>query len=915
MMNVPSDEANTQCLDFTECEEVTDARVDTILSTLDSDQVDMLRDAFIYMDRDSDGFLSEEDIMLRVKECVETPHFHELQNDLPSLFAAADQDGDGKLSLTEFLFSYAMGSGVVHAEVINRCIERVRVRLTDEQVLILQENFHRMDVDGDGFLDSNELERALRSTLSKRYPDLKTENYHQYVGSVLDSADSDHDGRLSLAEFIRSFQEDQGVLPAMYAERICTGAAGEDEDVGENLNTQQDEDSRRTKSRDGAFVQTHPNVAACEQSNERRTNVDHHTIGNAPRSREELCAIFNTLDVARRGYLCTRDLYEQLWAQLGRYTEVEDAKEKEKSKNEGSECSRDGLDGLQRRVRDVAMLLLRAVSLEQSSEAVTLLTATPVPASSNASCELVSSSSNAANTHTHTHKQSPNRQNKQQPKLSVAHVHKESRPVLSIGAFVTLFTRGLDGLMTRMHPAQEVWAHRACDTLTAIHRSGELRRRVDMQPAHPAVDAPAPPFHAEGEVVDYLALTELLATLLTPVFPSWAPTTIQAVGMAVVYGIAHLSTTASMCTVTPNVTGERGGDVEQSGSAAAPHLHPPAPAPAPAARCLDCETCIHVLRTDDVTAPRLPVRESAEALAARTPSAPRGHRSILFTPATTPRALSSPRSDDNHDNDKEEPVKECTDDAAGEVEKSAAPPSRRRPTVHASTVQLVPVVSLHRRDTVPPPPEPKQATPHSLPVLPSVRQSPFTMPSAPSSRCPQHEPAMGKQLPALTSLTSPWKRRVPTTSTDPTTVLAPLLSRHSSLTAERPVGPGAVKAKSPHLERCDCHGAGCAICAAGAMAADEAAAACQGPRRRLGGHANPLALSEEELYKLFQSYDTDKVGYLDREWFKKTYANMEQFGLEVTPSELNARFSRYARGSKKIYFNEFCVLMLQRAQM
>ncbi|KAG5472558.1 hypothetical protein LSCM1_03962 [Leishmania martiniquensis] len=200
--------------------------VAAILRSLAPEEVDMLRDTFIYMDRDSDGFLSREEMMAQVAACVGPERFPPLQEYLVPLFQVADKDHDGRLSLTEFLMAFADGPGVVPAEVVNSCVADVRVRLADEEISALQSHFSRIDTKRDGVIDPEELEVALRGHLLTRFPDLTEENFKEIVSVVMASADTDRNGVLSLSEFIRSYQEDQGVLPATFLESAQGSQAG-----------------------------------------------------------------------------------------------------------------------------------------------------------------------------------------------------------------------------------------------------------------------------------------------------------------------------------------------------------------------------------------------------------------------------------------------------------------------------------------------------------------------------------------------------------------------------------------------------------------------------------------------------------------------------------------------------------------
>ncbi|CUG91038.1 calmodulin-related protein, putative [Bodo saltans] len=197
-------------------QEEADPTVSAIIRNLSSDEIDMLRDAFIHMDRDSDGFVGLEEMMASVRFAVGDERYPALRSYLEPMFHVADKDKDSRLSLTEFLSSFAEGPGVVPADVINQCVSSIRVRLSDEEIAALQENFFRIDKNQDGYIDRDELTVALKEILLAKFPDLTDHTFGEIVTVVLASADSDNDGKLSLSEFIRSFQEDQGVLPAAF---------------------------------------------------------------------------------------------------------------------------------------------------------------------------------------------------------------------------------------------------------------------------------------------------------------------------------------------------------------------------------------------------------------------------------------------------------------------------------------------------------------------------------------------------------------------------------------------------------------------------------------------------------------------------------------------------------------------------
>lgn len=44
-------------------------------------------------------------------------------------------------------------------------------------------------------------------------------------------------------------------------------------------------------------------------------------------------------------------------------------------------------------------------------------------------------------------------------------------------------------------------------------------------------------------------------------------------------------------------------------------------------------------------------------------------------------------------------------------------------------------------------------------------------------------------------------------------------------------------------------------------------------------NVNPNPMFEDDMRRLFQMYDVEHKGYLDRNTFKKTYMEMEQYGV------------------------------------
>lgn len=179
----------------------------------------MLRDAFIKLDADGDGFISRQELHDQLQKYSPPARFPSMWPYQERIFEVADWDADNRLSLLEFLSSFADGPGVVPHDIIATCTEGVKIRFTDEELEALRERFHEIDKNQDNFIDKDELLAAMREVLSVKYPKMSDAELEDIVASVIATADADRDGKLNLSEFIRSYQEDQGVLPTAFTGR------------------------------------------------------------------------------------------------------------------------------------------------------------------------------------------------------------------------------------------------------------------------------------------------------------------------------------------------------------------------------------------------------------------------------------------------------------------------------------------------------------------------------------------------------------------------------------------------------------------------------------------------------------------------------------------------------------------------
>jgi Ca2+-binding EF-hand superfamily protein len=700
--------------------------VAAILRSLAPEEVDMLRDAFIYMDKDSDGYVSKEELMAKVAACVGPDRFGPLQEYLVPLFSVADKDGDGRLSLTEFLTAFADGPGVVPAEVVNCCVAGVRVRLTDEEISALQDSFRRIDTKQDGVVDAAELEAALREHLLTKFPDLTGENFKEIVSVVMNSADTDGNGVLSLSEFIRSYQEDQGVLPATFLEPSMN----------------------------------HPSTA--RQLSEEETTV--------------LREAFAVLDRDDDGFVGVEDLYNALWDTLG--SGVED----------------------QNQIRDL--------------------------------CDLI---------------------------MMIAGGSKRGQ--LTVTDFIRGFLSNVYLMQVPVAVAQER-VRVACDKLKEMHDSGELEKLVLV---YEDLDSDGDGYVARAEMVN------VLKTLFRDAFPCWDDEMLTSVMTAIVVGAEtnsgnrlSLEEFIRSFVEGPGALGSQAGrtwEASSGGLAIVPKPQPSSASPVNAAAAAAAvaaeprrERCLSAATDEDL----LRISEAVRVLYAREGKGGCISHTALHDSITQLYTDDPVQGEKMYQYALQQFVRSRSD----------------------GTLEWSENVQIEEDDD-----EEAEAGAEPLSAPAAAAAGAAVVPSTPDAKAAAAAHArVGK-----TGTFGEGMRTQPKTasvadrsgSSSSATSIKGTRTRSAQKLVATPQKPSALDGLNVLQEDC----------------------------------SSSNAYFNEDLQQQFNKFDVDHKGYLDREAFKKAYIQMEHFGLEPSPLEVDLRFRRYAHGSDKIYFNEFCILMLQRARM
>lgn len=148
---------------------------------LSEEQVGEIREAVALFDKDGDGTISARELSAAMHVLGQTP----TDGDVASMLASVDANGDGVIDFEEFV---ALMSVFFHHQGLHADGDGAN----EEQDLV--KTFRVFDRDGDGFISSEEL----RIAFVNRGEQLDDGQ----VAAMMRLADTDGDGRVSLAEFL-----------------------------------------------------------------------------------------------------------------------------------------------------------------------------------------------------------------------------------------------------------------------------------------------------------------------------------------------------------------------------------------------------------------------------------------------------------------------------------------------------------------------------------------------------------------------------------------------------------------------------------------------------------------------------------------------------------------------------------------
>ena len=193
-----------------------------VRSRLMEDEIRKIVLNFAKYDKNNDNTLDAKELEEAVKEAVGGNFSSEaaIEKLVKDMIAAADTDKDGKLTVSEikgaFLTDTLMFSAPPQTDKSKKNastpLQRVRSRLMEDEIRKILNNFTKYDKSGDGNLDATELEAAIKDAVGGNFSSEAVVD--KLVKDMIEAADSDKDGKISVTEMQGTFFFDEFSQPA-----------------------------------------------------------------------------------------------------------------------------------------------------------------------------------------------------------------------------------------------------------------------------------------------------------------------------------------------------------------------------------------------------------------------------------------------------------------------------------------------------------------------------------------------------------------------------------------------------------------------------------------------------------------------------------------------------------------------------
>jgi Ca2+-binding EF-hand superfamily protein len=196
-----------------------------VRAKLMDDEIQQILVNFMAYDKNGDDVLDGKELTVAVTDAmkgnVSSPAV--VKSLVRDLIAAADDNGDGKLSIKEIHSTFVMDERLLveleqkqkqrraeaeeAANPKKKALKAVRAKLMDDEIKKILVNFILFDKNADGQLDQTELTEAVKNALNGNVSDEKV--IEQLIKDLIVAADDNGDGKLSVQEIRTTFAIDE----------------------------------------------------------------------------------------------------------------------------------------------------------------------------------------------------------------------------------------------------------------------------------------------------------------------------------------------------------------------------------------------------------------------------------------------------------------------------------------------------------------------------------------------------------------------------------------------------------------------------------------------------------------------------------------------------------------------------------
>lgn len=146
---------------------------------ISENEVNDLRKIFLKLDKDGNGMISREEMMVGLDYLKQTVNCNLTNNDIDQIFNAMDFDNSGQVDYTEFIAS---------------CLDST----IKKNEGFLKKEFEKLDSDKDGKLNKDDIAQIVSAD---------TVNSNMDIQRMIDEADLDGDGKIDYSEFLVLLRE------------------------------------------------------------------------------------------------------------------------------------------------------------------------------------------------------------------------------------------------------------------------------------------------------------------------------------------------------------------------------------------------------------------------------------------------------------------------------------------------------------------------------------------------------------------------------------------------------------------------------------------------------------------------------------------------------------------------------------